>query len=150
MEGRHVAELVFATWALTFQIVLLLHFALRRWRFETAMRFGRFVYALSVPALGVSVLVVVTGTDPWLAVAGVLHVIWGLFGYVAEYVYKIQWRTPPRWSVMIPYLTLYLATLMFYWWPLALVYRPLWYVYAVLFVMATYLNVTSHRTPSAQ
>jgi hypothetical protein len=34
---------------------------------------------------------------------------------------------------------------MFYWFPLALVYKPLWYGYAILFVISTLLNITSHK-----
>ena len=37
------------------------------------------------------------------------------------------------------------TTCMFYWFPLALVSKPLWYVYAVLFIVSTLLNVTSHQ-----
>ncbi len=50
-----------------------------------------------------------------------------------------------RMSIAGPYVFLYLATVMFYWWPLALVSKPLWYVYAFLFMISTILNVTSHR-----
>ena len=45
---------------------------------------------------------------------------------------------------MFPYVFLYLGTVMFYWWPLALLSRPLWFVFAVLFVIGTILNLTSH------
>jgi hypothetical protein len=64
---------------------------------------------------------------------------------MVEYVGEIEWRNPIRWPVFGPYVFLYLATVMFYWWPLALVSKPLWYVYAVLFSASTILNVTSHR-----
>jgi hypothetical protein len=40
---------------------------------------------------------------------------------------------------------LYLASVLLYWFPLALVSKPLWYGYAVLFVASTILNVTSHK-----
>jgi hypothetical protein len=33
---------------------------------------------------------------------------------------------------------------MFYWFPLALIQRPLWFVYAVLFSASSVLNITSH------
>lgn len=69
----------------------------------------------------------------------------GLYGYYVEYIRGIEWRSPIRWSIGGLYLLLYLATVMFYWWPLATIYKPLWYVYAVLFVISTVLNTTSHR-----
>jgi len=39
---------------------------------------------------------------------------------------------------------------MFYWWPLGLLWRPLWYVQAVLFVISTVLNAASHRGSQGQ
>lgn len=50
-----------------------------------------------------------------------------------------------RWPIFGPYVLLYLASVMFYWWPLALVSRPLWYVGAATFLVSTSLNVTSHK-----
>jgi hypothetical protein len=44
-------------------------------------------------------------------------------------------------------LTLYLATIMFYWWPMAQIGRALWYAQAALFVLSTVLNLTSHKRP---
>ena len=82
----------------------------------------------------------------WLA--GVLHAVWALFGYRVEYIEHIEWRSPILWPVFGPYIFLYLATIMFYWWPLALIARPLWSAYAVLFVIATVLNMTSHGNPA--
>ena len=52
---------------------------------------------------------------------------------------------PDQAGVFGPHVLLYLATAMFYWWPLALVSRPLWYVQAFLFGVSTMLNITSHR-----
>jgi hypothetical protein len=59
-------------------------------------------------------------------------------------VKKIEWRSPVRWSVFGPYITLYLATVMFYWWPLALIEKTWWYIYTVMFIISTFLNITSH------
>ena len=43
-------EILFAVTAFLFQVVLIVHFALRMWRLGPALRFGPLVYALSVPA----------------------------------------------------------------------------------------------------
>lgn len=134
--------------AFLFQAVLIAHFALRKWRFSLAMRYGWLVYALSIPAMAVSLVLGWSG-KPWsLWLGGFLYLVWAIFGYTVEYIRKIQWRNPPRWSIFGPYLTLYLATIMFYWWPLGLLYRPLWYVYALPFLASTLLNITSHHGPS--
>ena len=147
MLGLDSLEFLFVVSAFLFQIILNIHFALRKWHFDLAMRVGWIVYALSVPAATVSVLLLLGG-KPWsLWLGGFIYLIWATLGYIVEYVKDIQWRNPIRWSIFAPYIFLYLATVMFYWWPLALICRPLWYVYAVLFIISTILNITSHNEP---
>lgn len=136
---------LFVIWAFIFQLALIAHFALRRRRFDLILRYGWVMYALAVPATAVSVALLLGGKAWPFWAGGFLAAVWALFGYVVEYVRQINWRSPPRWSILLPYVMLYLATLMFYWWPLGLLARPLWYAYAVLFVISTVLNVTSHR-----
>ena len=157
MDGLDNLEILFVASALLFQIVLIIHFALRKWRFNLAMRYGWIVYGLSIPAAAVSVLLALNGkawslrmeervllhSSAWLG--GFIYPIWAIFGYTVEYIRKTKWRDPIRWPIFGPYVTLYLATVMFYWWPLALISKPLWYVYAVLFIVSTVLNVTSHK-----
>jgi hypothetical protein len=138
-------ETLFVATAILFQVVLVVHFALRRWRFALAMRYGPIVYALSVPAAAVSVVLLLGGASWSLWLGGFLYLAWAAFGYAVEYVKGIEWREPILWRVFGPYISLYLATVMFYWWPLALVSRPLWYVGAALFVVSTVLNLASHR-----
>jgi hypothetical protein len=111
------------------------------------MRYGWIFYALSLPAVLVSLLIYQSGRTWPLWLGGILYFVFAIFGITVEYFWKIKWRNPIRWSIFGPYITLYLATVMFYWWPLGLISRPLWYVYLVLFLLSTYLNVTSHRGP---
>jgi hypothetical protein len=147
MFGLDWMQTLYVITALLFQIVLIVHFSLRKWRFELAMRYGPIVYALSVPAAAVSLWLALSGGVWWLWAGGFIYLVWGVYGYVVEYVQKIEWRDPIRWTIFGPYLFLYLATVMFYWMPLARVSKPLWYVGAVLFVASTLLNVTSHKRP---
>lgn len=140
-------ELAFVLVAFLFQIVLIAHFAARRWAFETAIRYGPVVYALGLPAAALSLVMLASGQPWYLWLAGFLYLIWATFGYYVEYIRRIAWRAPIVWPVFIPYVALYLATVMFYWWPLALLWKPLWIVYGALFVLATVLNVTSHHGP---
>ena len=142
-------DTLFVVCAFLFQAILILHFALRKWRFALALRYGPFVYALSLPAAVVSIILLLGG-KPWsLWLSGFLYFLWAVFGYTVEYVKEIEWRNSVRWPILGPYVLLYLATVMFYWFPLALLYKPLWYAYAVLFCFSTYLNVTSHQRPKA-
>ncbi len=143
-------DVMFVVCAFLFQVLLIIHFALRKWRFDTAMRFGPVVYKLSIPAFLVSILLI-SGGKPWsMWLSGLLYLAWAIFGYTVEYVYKIEWRNALRWPILIPYISLYLATVMFYWFPTGMLYKPLWYVYDVLFLISTYLNITSHkRSPTS-
>ena len=144
MFGLDNLEIVFVVTAFLFQFILILHFALRKWQFNIAMRYGPIVYALGIPAAAVSMVLLLNG-EPWsLWLGGFLYLIWGLFGYFVEYGMRIEWRNPIRWQIFGPYVFLYLSTIMFYWFPLALISKPLWYAFAVLFIASTYLNVTSH------
>ncbi len=140
-------ETLYAATALLFQALLVAHFALRRWRFQLVLHYGWIFYALSLPAAAVSVALFAAGAPWYLWIGGGLFVVWAAFGGWVEYVRRLEWRTPIRWSIFIPYIALYLATAMFYWWPLARVWQPLWYLAAALFVLANVLNAASHQGP---
>jgi hypothetical protein len=141
-------EILFVSCSFLFQLILIIHFAMRKWHFDLAMRYGWIVYALSIPAALISIIFLLNGQSWYLWLGGLIYLIWAAYGYWVEYVRQIEWRISVRWSIRAPYVTLYLATVMFYWWPLALIYKPLWYAYAVLFIASTILNVTSHRSES--
>lgn len=145
MAGLDKLDMLFVVWAFAFQIILIIHFALRKRYFnEYTLKYGWLVYALCIPALVISVILWVGGKSWSFWLGGILFVLFAVYGYRIDYVKKIAWRKPLVLSVMFPYVSLYLSTVMFYWWPLALLSRPLWFVYAGLFVIATILNITSH------
>ena len=145
MRDLSRVETFFVAWAFFFQVVLIVHFALRKWAFEAYVRpYGWLVYALGVGGLVLAILLMRDGQPWWLWFGGVLQFVWSVYGLWIEYARGIEWRNPPRWSIMGSYLTLYLSTIMFYWWPLALLNRRLWFAYAILFVIGTILNITSH------
>ena len=147
MFGLDNVEILFVVFAFLFQIVLNIHFALRKWRFNFAIHYGYYVYALSIPAVIASIIILMGGM-PWTFwLAGFLYLVWAIVGYTTEYIKKIEWRDPIYWPIFGPYIFLYLATIMFYWFPLKLLYQPLWYVYAGLFILSTILNLTSHKRP---
>jgi hypothetical protein len=138
-------ETVFVVTAFLIQIVLIIHFAVRKWRFDAAMRYGRIVYALSIPAVLASCYLLRRGMQWSFWIGGFLYLAWAAFGYAVEYRMKIQWRSPMYVPIFVPYISLYLAMIMFYWWPLAVIHKQLWYWYAVLFVVSTILNLASHK-----
>ncbi len=145
MAALHRDDVLFICTSFFIQIVLLIYFAIRKWNFDAALRWGWIVYALAVPAVVVSVLLLIDG-KPWhLWLGGFLYAAWAIWGYIVDIARPVEWRSPILWPVFIPYVLLYTSTQMFYWWPLATIWRPLWYIYAVLFVVSTVLNVSSHR-----
>jgi hypothetical protein len=145
MNSLDFFEILYVVCAFLFQAILIIHFALRKWRFNLAIRYGWIVYALSIPAALISLFLFLDGKSWSLWLGGFIYLIWALYGYTVEYVKRIEWRNPIRWAVFGPYIFLYLSTIMFYWWPLALIYKPLWYLIAILFITSTILNVTSHK-----
>jgi len=136
---------LFVVWAFLFQILLIVHFAIRKPLMESyTEKYGWIIYALCIPAVVISIILMRSGKSWSFWLGGFLFLLYAIFGYWVDYVAQIQFRSPLRLSVAFPYVFLYLATVMFYWWPLGLLNRPLWFIYAVLFVVATILNITSH------
>ncbi len=146
MPDLDALDILFIITAFLFEIILIIHFALRRWRFSTAMRGGPVIYALGIPAAVVSAVLLAGGKSWWFGPAGFLFLAWSAFGYTVEYIYKIEWRNPFKVPVGVPYLLLYLGTTMFYWFPLLRLWKPLWYAFALLYIVSTYLNATSHHS----
>lgn len=145
MFGLDKRDTLFAVWAFAVQIILVIHFAVRKRFFESyTIKFGWIVYALSIPAVVISIILLLSGKSWSFWLGGFLFLIYAAYGYYIDYVKQIPWRNPLVLSIMFPYVTLYLSMIMFYWWPLALISRPLWFVYAVLFIIGTILNITSH------
>ena len=136
---------LFVVWSFFFQVALIVHFALRKPFFESyALKFGWIVYALCIPAAVISVILLLGGKSWSFWLGGFLFLLFAAFGYWIDYVMKIQFRNPLRLSIAFPYVILYLSTVMFYWWPVGMLSRPLWYVFGILFVIGTILNITSH------
>ena len=102
------------------------------------------MYALGLPAAALSVWLLVAGADWTLWAAGFLCLAFSLFGFWVDYVAAIGFRSPFVAAVGVPYVLLYLATLMFYWWPLWDRSKALWGAYAVGYVVAMVLNLRSH------
>ena len=89
------SEILFIICAFLFQIVLIIHFLLRKWFFDIyIMQYGWIVYALSVPAAIVSIILLLNGKNWSLWLGGFLYLAWAIYGYTVEYVKGIQWRSP--------------------------------------------------------
>lgn len=135
---------LFVGTAFSIQIILLVFFALRKWRYDTAIQYGWIVFALALPAVIVSLVFLIGGKSWQFWFAGFLFTAWAIFGYINDIARPVEWRSPIYWPVFVPYVLLYLSSLMFYWFPLGNIYRPFWFIYAALFVVSSILNVSSH------
>jgi hypothetical protein len=143
--GLDLYERLFVAWAFFVQFALIAHFALRKPFMEVyTERYGWIIYALCIPASALS-YVLLTNQKHWtLWAGGFLFIVFAAFGYWVDYVARIPFRSPLDPALAVPYIALYLATVMFYWWPLGELSRAVWGVYAVLFAISSTLNVLSH------
>ena len=136
---------LFVVWAFLLQIILIVHFAIRKPLFENyTLKYGWIVYALCIPSVVISIVLMRGGKSWYFWLGGFLFLLYAVFGYWVDYVAQIPFRNPLMVSILIPYAFLYLTAIMFYWWPLWRLNRLLWLVYAILYVIATILNITSH------
>lgn len=144
ISGLDKFDLLFIIWAFLLQISLIVLFAIRKMNLDLILQDGWIFYLFSIPAVIISILMLCSGKAWSFWVGGFIFLVWAIFGYVIEYQLGIKWRNPAVLPILIPYVLLYLGTIMFYWFPLGILSRPLWYIYAVLFAFGTYLNITSH------
>jgi hypothetical protein len=145
LENINDPNILFTAWAFIYIIVLIIHFSVRRILFESyTLKYGWWVYLLGIPAVIISLLMYRGGMTWSFSVGGIICLFFSIYGYYVDYVLATPWRNPVYLPILIPYVTLYLDTLMFYWFPLALINRKLWYLYSVLFVISTILNIKSH------
>jgi hypothetical protein len=141
---------LFVAFAFLSQVTLVLYFSAWRWKPDLATKWGWLIYALGIPALGLGLLFA-SVAQPWYYVlAFYLFVAWSAFGATVDILRPIEWRTPIRWSVLAPYLTLYIAAQFAFWIPLWSISIMAWIIYAVLYSACTILNISTHgsRTPS--
>jgi hypothetical protein len=69
---------------------------------------------------------------------------WAMLGAFVDLGRRIEWRSPIKWTVFIPYVALYFWAQMFLWWPLWDIARAAWLVFLVLFAISTALNLQGH------
>ncbi|MBL6981621.1 MAG: hypothetical protein ISR58_10585 [Anaerolineales bacterium] len=144
MFGLDKTDSLFVFWAFVMQFCLILLFAIRKTNLDFILKYGWIFYLLSIPAVIVSIIMLRGGKGFTFWIGGFIFLVWAIFGYIVEYRFGIKWRDPIVVSILIPYVLLYLGTIMFYWFPLGILGRPLWYFYGVLFALGTYFNITSH------
>jgi len=139
------SDRLFVGTAFAIQVLLTAYFALRAWAFEAALEVGWVIYAAAVPALIVTAVLARLRAPWYQLLGGPVYAAWAIFGYAVDIADPIEWRSPILISVFAPYVALFVAAAMFYWWPLGRIRRELWFAYAALFVVGSTLNLASHR-----
>ncbi len=147
MIKQDILQTAFVTFALVIQMMLIGSFAARNWKPSIEEKLGWLVYAMSLPALILGVLFLVNDQPWYYWTATLLFAIWAAFGYVVDIFRPVKWRNPPKWSVFIPYVILFVFSLLAFWVPLWFIRPGLWIVYAGLYATHTALNIYSHFQP---
>ena len=92
MSGLSKMETLHVFWAFFFQLVLITHFALRRWAFDAYIfQYGWIVYALAIPAVIISIILLRDGQPWYFWLSGFLYFVFAVYGYTVEYVLRIEW-----------------------------------------------------------
>lgn len=128
------------------QLLLIANFAARNLRPTLEQRYGGIVYAASgLPALALGILLLVSRADWYFAAGPLLTALHAGCGTLVDRVQRVPWRSPPRWGVLIPYLSLFIGGQLLFWISLWYVGIAFWIAYGVLYGINTTLNLLSHR-----
>jgi hypothetical protein len=145
-----MSDAVYVGVVLALQAILIVYFALRRWRAPFAYRIGRAIYALGVPLAAYSVVMVFAGRPWYLWVGGLVYALWGLLGNKVDVGRPLQWYEPICPMPFNGYVVLYLVYQGFFLWSSITLWKPGWAIFAVLFLLATALNLVSRVAPEAE
>lgn len=143
----HPLRSLFVAFALLVQVLLLADFAARNWRPVLEKAYGWLVYAMAIPGLALGLALLVMRAPWYLVAAPGVYAVWAAFGYVVDIRRPTPWRSPPRWAIFVPYVTLFLASLFLLWIPLWYISSASWIAYTALYAAHTSLNLCSHFRP---
>jgi hypothetical protein len=135
----------FVVFGFVSQLFLVAFFAAHLWRPADEGRLGRLVYGMGIVALVLGAAYLAEGQAWNLVLAFALYAAWSALGVLIDVIRPIEWREPPRLSILVPYATLLTLALLAFWVPLWWVHPLLWIAFAVLYVLHTALNLFSHR-----
>lgn len=92
---------------------------------------GYVIIALAVPAAVALVALIGAGAD-WLQwIGAAVFLVFVAFMVVVDYVWAVEFRSPPRNEILVPYLVLFFGSILLMGLPMFQVNRGLWLVTAV-------------------
>ena len=148
MNTSELLLAVYVAFAFLVQALLIINFTARNWKPEIERSYGWIIYALGAPSVILGALMYVEDQPWFFVVPPLLYFIWAVFGYFVDLWRPTAWRNPPRWSIFVPYVGLFAASLILFWvsmWYVNLIY---WIAFGVMYVVETILNIYSHRRKS--
>ena len=147
MISQDMLQTGFVILAFVIQVMLVVDFAARNWKPSIEEKLGWLVYAMGLPASILGVLFLLNDQPWYYWTATLLFILWAAFGYVVDIVLGVKWRSPAKWSIFIPYVILFISSLLAFCVPLWFIRPVLWIVYALLYATHTVLNMYSHFQP---
>jgi hypothetical protein len=147
MINQDMLQTGFVILAFVIQVMLVVDFAARNWKPSIEKRLGWLVYAMGLPASILGVLFLVNDQPWYYWTATLLFTIWAAFGYMIDIVLRVKWRGPAKRSIFVPYVVLFVSSLLAFWVPLWFIRPVLWGAYGLLYATHTALNMYSHFKP---
>jgi hypothetical protein len=136
---------VFVVFAFAVQVLLAFNFAARNWRPALERKYGWIIYALAIVAVLLAIVFPLGHQPAYAILAPLIYAVWAGFGFYVDTYRHIEWRNPPRLTVLVPYVLLFIASQFAFWIPLWYVGLGHWVAYGVFYVVNTALNLYSHR-----
>ena len=149
MDTSDPLVVAYVVFAFVVQGLLFLDFAARNWRPELERNWGWIIYASGLAALALGVILLANGSQWTFFAPPLLFALWAALGYSVDVWRPIAWRNPPRWFIFIPYVGLYVVSLILFWISMWFIGMAYWIAFGVLYGLHTALNVYSHRQKSA-
>lgn len=138
-------EFVFVGFAYLIQVLLIFNFIARNWKPELERRHGWMIYALGILSAGMCLLYWIND-QPWYLTLGFgVYALWAAYGFYIDQYREINWRELRIYSIMIPYVGLFIVCQFVFWIPMWSFGLGYWIAYSVMYALNTALNLYSHR-----
>ncbi len=145
MNTSELLQAVYVAFAFLVQALLTFNFTARNWKPEIERTYGWIIYALGVPSLLLGILMLVDNQPWFFVVPPFLYSAWALLGYRVDIWRPVAWRNPPRWSIFVSYVGLFVSSLLLFWGSMWYVGTIYWIAFGVMYALHTFLNIYSHR-----
>ncbi len=150
MDTFDLPLVLYVSFAFLIQVLLILNFAARNWKPEIERTYGWIIYALGAPSVVLAALMLVEERPWYFVLPPFLYFIWAIFGYVVDLWRPTAWRNPPRWGIFVPYVGLFVSSLLLFWGSMWSIGNSYWIAFGAMYAIHTIFNIFSHRRRSPQ